>query len=234
MKKDGEKSSSFFVVLFGILVKNDILREYRAAAGVDDRLSPQPSFRVGFEMKENEEKFGNSDFYSYICINKTEVLMIDKKEFFELQVENMTDAEYYSAWNRHCEISNYPDDVIHTMDEFNEMHKDMTPLAILDSVSRTHFNTNDDYFVEDCYSAKSDCSPKYLTEESELVEDMCENPDSFSEFIDEDEYADYICGQFDTTEEYEKFMEWFDENYSGKIYELDFNELLEEYEADSK
>ena len=160
--------------------------------------------------------------------------MIDRKEFFKLQVENMTDAEYYSAWNRHCEISNYPDDVIHTMDEFNEMHKDMTPLAILDSVSHTHFNTNDDYFVEDCYSAKSDCSPKYLTEESELVEDMCENPDSFSDFIDEDEYADYICEQFDTTEEYEKFMEWFDENYSGKIYELDFNELREEYEADSK
>ena len=70
MKKDGEKSSSFFVVLFGNLVKNDILREYRAAAGVDDRLSPQSLFRAGFEMKENEEKFGKSDFYSYICINK--------------------------------------------------------------------------------------------------------------------------------------------------------------------
>ena len=40
-KKDGEKSSSFFVVLFGNLVENDILREYRAAAGVDDRLSLQ-------------------------------------------------------------------------------------------------------------------------------------------------------------------------------------------------
>ena len=28
-----------------------ILREYRAAAGVDDRLSPQSSFRIGFEAK---------------------------------------------------------------------------------------------------------------------------------------------------------------------------------------
>ena len=70
MRKDGEESSSFFVVLFGILRFFDILREYRAAAGVDDRPSPQSLFRVGFEMKESEEKFGKSDFYSYICINK--------------------------------------------------------------------------------------------------------------------------------------------------------------------
>ena len=47
MKKDGEKSSSFFVVLFGILRFFDILREYRAAAGVGDRLSPQSACQSG-------------------------------------------------------------------------------------------------------------------------------------------------------------------------------------------
>lgn len=160
--------------------------------------------------------------------------MINRKEFFERQVENMTDAEYYRAWNHHCDISKYPDDVIHTMDEFNDMYKNKTPLEILDSVSHIHFNTNDDYFVVDCYSARSDCDPKYLTEESELVEDMCENPDSFSDFIDEDEYTDYVCEQFDTTEEYEKFMAWFEENYSGEIYGFDFDDLLEEYKADTE
>lgn len=41
----------FFVVLFGIVGFFAILREYRAAAGVDVHLSPQSLFRVGFEMK---------------------------------------------------------------------------------------------------------------------------------------------------------------------------------------
>ena len=41
----------FFVVLFGILRNFVILRQYRAAAGVDDRLSPQSLFRIGFEAK---------------------------------------------------------------------------------------------------------------------------------------------------------------------------------------
>ena len=59
-----------FLFLFGKFKYFVILRQYRAAAGVDDRLSPQSLFRVGFEMKESEEKFGKSDFYSYICINK--------------------------------------------------------------------------------------------------------------------------------------------------------------------
>ena len=41
----------FFIVLFGIVGNFIILREYRTAAGVDDRLSLQSSFRVGFEVK---------------------------------------------------------------------------------------------------------------------------------------------------------------------------------------
>ena len=41
----------FFIVLFGIVGFFAILREYRAAAGVDVRLSPQSLLRIGFEVK---------------------------------------------------------------------------------------------------------------------------------------------------------------------------------------
>ena len=40
-----------FLFLFGKFKYFVILRQYRAAAGVDDRLSLQSSFRVGFEVK---------------------------------------------------------------------------------------------------------------------------------------------------------------------------------------
>ena len=63
MKKDGEKSSSFFVVLFGNLVKNDILREYRQPQASTIACLHSLSVRV-------ENKFANVNFYSYICINK--------------------------------------------------------------------------------------------------------------------------------------------------------------------
>lgn len=41
----------FFIVLFGIVGFFAILREYRAAAGVDVHLSPQSLLRIGFEVK---------------------------------------------------------------------------------------------------------------------------------------------------------------------------------------
>ena len=175
-----------------------------------------------------------SDFFINFALTKSNGDMITRRDFFERQVELMNDAEYYAAWNRHCEVSRYPDDVLHQMEEFNDMYKGKTPLEILDSVSHVQFNTGDDYFVVDCYSARSDSDPKYLTEESELVDDMCENPSRFSEWIDEDDYTDYIFEEFGTTEEYERFMGWFDENHSGEIYEFDFGELLKEFKADTE
>ena len=60
----------FFVVLFGIVRFFDILREYRAAAGVDVRLFFHSDGLRDIFSDGGVEKFGKFRYFYYFCINE--------------------------------------------------------------------------------------------------------------------------------------------------------------------
>ena len=69
--------------LFVFLRNFVILRQYRAAAGVDDRLSPQSLLRIGFEVKFLKLFFGITDYFYYFCISKQKGISMEQFNFVE-------------------------------------------------------------------------------------------------------------------------------------------------------
>ena len=73
----------FFVVLFGIVGFFVILWQYRAAAGVDDRLSPQVVVQNWFRGEILEIIFGITDYFYYFCISKQKGINMKQFNFIE-------------------------------------------------------------------------------------------------------------------------------------------------------
>lgn len=75
---------------------------------------------------------------------------MDKNEIVISIIEEWDNSDLAEAWNKLCEDSNYDDERIYSMFEFNEFFNHLTPLEVIDLVD-SRFNTNDDYFAYDNY-----------------------------------------------------------------------------------
>lgn len=160
---------------------------------------------------------------------------MDTRDWLKEQLDKLSEAEYAKLWNGYCETNNYTDDMLHPMEEFNEMFKDTAPLEIMDMGRCSHFNTNDDWFkAKQVYGweVTSDCDPRYLTEEDDLLDYVEENADSF-DFLDDSDYREKVSEGWDEVE-WKAFEEWFDDEYGCNMFEFDIEVLLDEWEQSGR
>ena len=104
---------------------------------------------------------------------------IDFEEFKRTAIENAiaedwSDSDKVSAWNEYCDKSNYTDDMIFSMWDFDDLMSGRKPSEILDLVG-SNFSAHDAYFAFDGYG--------------NLVSG--DSPDDF-DFYDEDAVIDRI------------------------------------------
>ena len=82
--------------------------------------------------------------------------MAEYKDYRKLAeiIERLDDNEIVEVHNNYCEEVNYPDDIIYSMAEFDDLVTG-TASEIINQISVSDFNLNDDYFVFDIYGIKS-------------------------------------------------------------------------------
>ena len=76
----------------------------------------------------------------------------------------------------------------------------------------------------------SDCDARYLTEEDDLLGYVVENVSFFLNFLDD---ADYRVAMSEgwIPEEWKEFEEWFDEEYTCYMVEIDFDDLVYDWKS---
>lgn len=156
---------------------------------------------------------------------------MDTRDWLKKQLDKLSEAEYARVWNDYCEANHYDEQMLHPMEDFNAMFKDCTPLEIADiGASSTAFNVSDDWFVaKESYGweVTSDCDPRYLTEEDELLDYIEDNADKFG-FLDDTEYRKTIKEGW-PKDEWADFESWFDEEYGCYMFEFDIEVLKNEW-----
>lgn len=151
------------------------------------------------------------------------------RNFIKSKLDEVSESRYAEIWNNYCEQNNYPDQMLYPMEQFNDMFSDKTPLEIVDIGKNV--NTNDDWFVyNEIYSpvAKSDCNPRFLTEEEELIDWLDLNATSIGLFTEAD-FREAMKEEMG--DEWEEFEAWYDREYTGDMFDLDFATLVEDWRA---
>ena len=117
-------------------------------------------------------------------------------------IEKMDDGDKVALWNESCRECNYCDDVIYSMDEFDEIVGGFSPLDIVRKICGSgNFNPNSAYF---CFDGNAnlvsiDCpdaeeSPFYL---DDLVDCIMQHENAFGC----DEIAAVLNGEDDEEDE---------------------------------
>lgn len=157
---------------------------------------------------------------------------MDKRDWIKEQLDKLSDTEYVKVWNEYCYENGYTDGVIHPMEEFNDMMGAKTPLEIADAVRGGNFNPNDDWLVhKEMYGDEivSDCDARYLSEEWDLIDYILENITGYEHILNDAEYRDAMLEDMDDSERV-PFESWFDNTYTCYMYELDLDDLINEWQ----
>ena len=96
-----------------------------------------------------------------------------KTEMIKDLLENMSESQLYTIVNEYFDKTEYYDDRIYDMEEFDEMMDDMLPSDIAIKIFYGDFRPNDNYFKFDGY-------------------DNLQSFDYISDEVDLEEIADYI------------------------------------------
>ena len=96
-----------------------------------------------------------------------------KTEMIKDLLENMSESQLYIISNEYFDKTNYYDDRIYDMDEFDEIMSGMSPSDIATKIFYGDFRPNDNYFKFDGYA-------------------NLESFDYISDKVDLEEIADYI------------------------------------------
>jgi len=106
---------------------------------------------------------------------------IHDEELIREMIAGLDEETAVDLWNARCEDLEYVDDIIYSMDEFDELFYGLSPLQLLEEVRGNNFDIRDNWFWISIYGPKSAEYP--VTEEkgpvvlSELVEWVYENLD---------------------------------------------------------
>ena len=117
------------------------------------------------ERKMRHTKIKNIKFKEKLTMTKTEMI----KDL----LENMSESQLYTIANEYFDKTEYYDDRIYDMEEFDEMMDDMLPSDIATKIFYGDFRPNDNYFKFDGY-------------------DNLQSFDYISDEVDLEEIADYI------------------------------------------
>lgn len=130
-----------------------------------------------------DESFNNMDV-KYITVGGDGCLVIevrDIREDVEDTIEGMDDNDLLTVWNLYCEAVSWDDDVVHYIDEFNDMYSYEDPLEIARMVVGTGFSPNDYYFKSDCYGdlTSDDCVAELINDIDSLINYVIEHDEDF-------------------------------------------------------
>lgn len=67
----------------------------------------------------------------------------------DILIDNLSDDELITEYNEYCEYNNDMDSVVYSMDEFDEVMKNLTPIELAINVVYGEFNPSDDWFTFD-------------------------------------------------------------------------------------
>ena len=91
-----------------------------------------------------------------------------KTEMIKDLLENMSESQLYIIVNEYFDKTNYYDDRIYDMDEFDEIMSGMSPSDIATKIFYGDFRPNDNYFRFDGYANLE--SFDYISDEVDLEE----------------------------------------------------------------
>ena len=130
-----------------------------------------------------DESFNNLDV-KRITVGGDGFLTIevgDVREDVEDTINDMDDNDLLTVWNLYCEAVSWDDDVVHYIDEFNDMYSYEDPLDIARMVVGTGFSPNDYYFKSDCYGdlTSDDCVAELINDIDSLINYVIEHDEDF-------------------------------------------------------
>lgn len=130
-----------------------------------------------------DESFNNLDV-KRITVGGDGFLTIevgDVREDVEDTIEDMDDNDLLTVWNLYCEAVSWDDDVVHYIDEFNDMYSYGDPLDIARMVVGTGFSPNDYYFKSDYYGdlTSDDCVAELINDIDSLINYVIEHDEDF-------------------------------------------------------
>ena len=107
-----------------------------------------------------------------------------KTEMIKDLLENMSESQLYTIANEYSDKTNYYDDRIYDMDEFDEIMSGMSPSDIATKIFYGDFRPNDNYFKFDGYANLE--SFDYISDEVDLEEIADYIVDNDEDFDDSD------------------------------------------------
>ena len=119
-----------------------------------------------------------------------------KTEMIKDLLENMSESQLYIIANEYFDKTNYYDDRIYDMDEFDEIMSGMSPSDIATKIFYGDFRPNDNYFKFDGYANLE--SFDYISDEvdlEEIADYIVDNDEDFDdsgirEILDEENEED--------------------------------------------
>jgi hypothetical protein len=175
-------------------------------------------------------------------MNKTEAIV-------EI-IKGWSDSELLVAWNEYCDKKGYSDNIIYSMDSFNECFGGMEPLDIIDMVRGCDFSPSDDYFSYT--SCGNIISFNYVEDYSEfdydyLAEFLGEDGDNYTADVDRDElktaFIEELINTYESLEGLtedevsEKFTEFIEENCYDLLtddWDLMAEEFIESFDTEAE
>ena len=166
---------------------------------------------------------------------------MDKNTAISDVIKGWSDSELLVAWNEYCDVNGYSNNIIYSMDSFNECFGGMAPLDVIDMVRGCDFSTTDDYFSYTSYG--NIITFNYVEDYSEfdydyLAEFLGKEGDSNTAEVDRDElktaFIEELMNTYESleglteSEVTEKFTEFIDENCYDLLTE-DWDLIADEF-----
>lgn len=166
---------------------------------------------------------------------------MDKNTAISDIIKNWSDSDLLVAWNEYCDKRGYSDNIIYSMDSFDECFECMKPLEIISMVKGCDFSPSDDYFSYTSYG--NIISFDYVEDYSEfdydyLAEFLGEEGDSNTAEVDRDElktaFIEELINTYDSLagltedEVSEKFTAFIGENCYDLLTD-DWDLMAEEF-----
>ena len=99
-------------------------------------------------------------------------------------LENLDKHDVVSAWNRYCEENSYYDDMVYTMEEFDDLMYGLKPSEIVARLDSS-FDVTEKFFAWDSYGEV--VSFNYISDSCIDLDDLADYMDEHEEDFDIDE-----------------------------------------------
>lgn len=115
-----------------------------------------------------------------------------KLDYIRAALEELTDVEIVYVWNLYTENMRYDEDRVYSMDEFDDLFSDYTPMQIVEAVTGNEFDPRDPYMYYDRRGNLASFGPDWRRglwgegpiDLDDVAEDVLENPEVYGEIAE--------------------------------------------------